>query len=169
MTTAAGSPPLRDGLVDLAVPISIAGAGLGFSYAGLLTLTHVVAGMLYLAASFLIQTFAALVSARVCFGIAPRTALVPFTRTLWPHEILFVGLVGAWLSGISALRLGGLFVLGCLLWQAALTFRFFQAFAPRRSPVRAALGSLVHYLVIFVLVGTYAHVQDLFPYPPGVL
>ncbi|MDB4943976.1 MAG: hypothetical protein JWP97_3510 [Labilithrix sp.] len=172
MTVAAAeerAPRWRDGLVALAVATSIAGAGLGFSYAGLLTLTHVAAGMLYVGASFVIQAFAALVAARACLGTPPRAALAPFVRTLWPQEIMFVGLVGLSLCGVGAREPGGLLVLGCLVWQAALTFRFFQALAPARSAARAALALLAHYAVIFVLVGTYAHVQDLFPYPRGVL
>lgn len=172
LTAEASRARLRDGLLELAIPTTIVAAGLAFSYAGLLVASHLVSTTLFVAASFGIQSFAALVAAWVCCRTRPREALGPFTRTLWPHEIMFVGLVGLWLAGVKGHGPGALLVLGCLLWQAARTYRFFlglgPALGPARGRARAALALVVHYGVIFVLVGTYAHVQDLFPYPAGL-
>ena len=150
------------------MPTAIAGAGLGFSYAGSLLAPHLVANVLFVAASFAIQSLAAAVSARVVYRAPPRRTLLPFSLTLVPHEVMFVGLTALALLGSEARGVGGALVLGCLVWQFVLTVLCFRALGQGRAPARAAAATCLHYAIIALLVGGYAHAQDLLPYPPGV-
>jgi len=152
------------------VPAAIAGAGLAFPYAGSLLAAHDVANVLFVAASFGIQSFAAAVSARLVYGAAPRRTLLPFALTLASHEVMFVGLTALALAGRDGRGPGAALVLACLVWQLVLTVLCFRAVggAPRRGLARAVAATCLHYAIIAALVGSYAHAQDLLPYPPGL-
>ncbi len=150
------------------MPTAIVGAALAFSYAGSLLAAHDVANVMFVAASFAIQSFAAAVSGRVVYRAAPRRTLLPFALTLVPHEVMFVGLTALALLGSETRALGGALVLSCLVWQIALTVLCFRAVGQGRSLLRATCATCMHYAIIALLVGAYAHAQDLLPYPPGV-
>ena len=98
-------------------------------------------------------------------GRSAVATLHPFALTLVPQELLFVALTGAALLGVG--RVGALLVLPCLGWNALLMCLFFRAI--RGSGTRRAVAAMgLHYATIALLVGLYAHAQDLLPYPAGV-
>jgi hypothetical protein len=167
-------PRWSDVLAALSVPTAIVGAAIAFGYAGALLLPHYIGNMLLLAASFAIQSFAAALVGRVLYGRGARATLVPFALTLVAQEVLFVGVavssaVLPWKAGIGV---GVLLGVACLSWNVFLDYALFRAFdrAPERvgaRRARAALAVVLHLATIAVLVGFYAHVQDLLPYPVG--
>lgn len=161
-------------LAALSVPTAIVGAAIAFGYAGALLAPHYVGNMLLLAASFGIQSFAAALVGRVLYGRGARATLVPFALTLVAQEALFVGvavssIVLPWKAGIGV---GALLGVACLSWNLVLDYALFGAFdrAPGRAGARrarAALAVVLHLAIIALLVGLYAHLQDLLPHPPG--
>jgi hypothetical protein len=172
---AADVPPRwSDVLAALSVPTAIVGASVAFGYAGALLATHFVGNMLLLGASFAIQSFAAALVGRVLYGRGARVTLVPFALTLVAQEALFVGaavssIVLPWKAGIIV---GALLGVACLSWNVVLDYALFRALdrAPEGAGARrarAVLAVVLHVATIAVLVGLYAHAQDLLPYPAG--
>jgi hypothetical protein len=158
-------PRWRDVLAALSAPTSVLAAALAFSYAGSLLVSHFVANLLFVAASFAIQSFAAALVGRVLYGRSASATLHPFALTLVPQELLFVALTGLALLGVG--RVGAVIVIPCLGWNVVLTSLFFRAI-PGFGTGRAVLATCLHYATIALLVGLYAHAQDLLPYPAGV-
>ena len=150
----------------LSAPIAITGAGLAFTYAGFLLATHALANIAFAAASFGVQSFAAAVSARVLYGVGPRRALFAFAGALRPQEVLIVATTALSVLGIEARGPGAVIFVACMVWQAVEIARFFKGLGARWP--RAIVATCMHYAIIALLVGAYAHAFDLFPYPPGV-
>ena len=158
-------------LAALSAPTAIVAAAIAFGYAGTLLAPHFVGCGLLLTASFAIQAFAAALTGRVLYRRGVRATLEPFALTLAAQELLFVGVTATslllpWRAGIAV---GIAFAAACLVWTVYLTYAMYRAFGAQRSrPRLRALGAVaLQFATIAVLVGAYAHVQDLLPYPPG--
>ena len=167
----AETPRARDVLAALSAPTAIIAAAIAFGYAGTLLAPHFVGCALLLAASLGIQSFAAALAGRVLYRRGVCATLEPFALTLVAQELLFIGVTATsvllpWRAGIG---FGIAFATGCLVWNVYLTYVMFHAFGERLGwrRLRAIGGVALQLATIAVLVGLYAHVQDLLPYPPG--
>ena len=168
----AAPPSWSDVVVALSVPTAIVGAAIAFVYADALLAPHLVAGLMLLAASFGIQSFAAAFVGGVLYRRRARATLAPFALTLVAHELFFVGVTAmAFLvPGRSGVGFGLVLAAVCVAWNLFLTYSLFRAFggATRWCRVRAVLGVVLHFSTVAVLVGIYMRVQDLLPYPAGL-
>ena len=164
-------PRARDVLAALSAPTAVVAAAIAFGYAGTLLAPHFVGCALLLAASFTIQSFAAALTGRVLYRRGVCATLEPFALTLAAQELLFLGVTATslllpWRAGIGV---GMAFAAACLGWTVFLNYAMYRAFGEtlRRRRLRALGAVALQFATIAVLVGLYAHVQDLVPYPPG--